>query len=608
MVRLTRVGSDKIRVLVVIASVTLVTLVFPSGRSIASLPVTTTFTAISGGGDFTCALTASAGLKCWGSDGQGQLGNGTFSSGSSTPVDVSGLSSGVSAVAAGGGFACALTNAGGVKCWGNGPSLGDGVGAPSDIPVDVSGLSSGVSAIAAGGGEACALTVSGGVKCWGSRAADGSSSLVPVDISGLSSGVAAIAVGGSHACALTTGGGLKCWGENDHGELGNGTSGSSSYTPVDVSGLSSGVVGISSGFSDSCALTTGGGVKCWGHNGVSSYGNVPVDIPSLSSGVSAIVANGTCFGGYCDPESHTCALTSTGGVKCWGVNFDGELGDGTLSNSYAPVDVSGLSGGIVGVAAGVQHSCALTSDGSVKCWGRNKSGQLGDATKTSSRVPVDLKWAVSVLALAISAKTVPKGGQVTFTIDLKAPSYSMTSNHHVYLQEVPANQAPVIWPLRVNTKGLATISLKLSRNTTFAAGYAGDEIYGVAVTHPKLVGVTIKVTNVAAHYYALSHAYHLYHYERICRLFHNKCPTFDIATSPPQAGFPISVVTDIKYGERWVKLLGGSGTLNSNGRVTLIVPYSSKQIIGAQLRLRATFSNWKFATSRGAWTYFRVTR
>ncbi len=329
--------------------------------------------AIAAGLGHTCALTTAGGIKCWGSNGHDELGDGSKVD-SVKPVDVAGLTSGVTAIANGVRHSCALTSAGAVKCWGNNGQgeLGDGSSVRRFTAVEVAGLSSGVTAIAAGSDHTCALTTAGGVKCWGynrwGELGDGTTNdrSTPVDVVGLSSGVKAISAGGIRSCALTSTGGVKCWG---------GSTSVGSRTPVEIQGLGSGVTAISAG-QPSCALTSAGGVKCWGATSTDPW--TPADVPGLASGVTAIAAGG----------GHACALMTGGGVKCWGLNDVGELGDGTTTTRATPADVTGLTSGVIAITAGTFHSCALVKTGAVKCWGLNSNGQLGDRTTVNRSTPV----------------------------------------------------------------------------------------------------------------------------------------------------------------------------------------------------------------------------
>jgi alpha-tubulin suppressor-like RCC1 family protein len=375
--------------------------------------LTSGVTAIAGGHDHTCARVSTHGLKCWGDNLYGQLGDGMLVQ-RTIPVNVTGLASGMRAIDAGGGHTCVLISSGGVQCWGsNGTDeLGDGSEQNQNTPVDVVGLTSGVTAIALGKGHTCALVSSGGVKCWGEndlgQVGDGTmytSRAFPSDVYGLSSGVTAIAASWDYTCALTSAGGVKCWGDNGNAQLGNGTigTGTSSHIPVDVVGLASGVTAITASETHTCALLSGGGVKCWGDNWAGQLGNgtfgswslTPVDVAGLTSEVTAIATG----------DGHTCALTSSGGVKCWGSNWHGQLGNGTGGSfgdfSTTPVDVTGLTSGVTALAADWNRTCALLAGGAMKCWGDNTYGQLGDGTTVQRLTPVDVAGMASgVMSIA----------------------------------------------------------------------------------------------------------------------------------------------------------------------------------------------------------------
>ena len=208
----------------------------------------------------------------------------------------------------------------------------------------------------------------------------------------------AIAAGNDHACALTTDGGVKCWGKNGWGQLGDGTT-TQRLTPTPVSGLSSGVAEITAGSTQTCAIITGGAVKCWGGNANGQLGDgtttqrlTPTAVIGLASGVTAIAAG----------ANHTCALTTGGGVLCWGYNGTFQLGDGTWTPRLTPTAVSGLLSDGAGITAGDQHTCALTTDGEIKCWGDNGRGQLGDGTSMQRPTPTSVYgFGVSVNVTAI---------------------------------------------------------------------------------------------------------------------------------------------------------------------------------------------------------------
>jgi alpha-tubulin suppressor-like RCC1 family protein len=220
----------------------------------------------------------------------------------------------------------------------------------------------------------------------------------------------AIAVGGDHTCALLSGGMAKCWGDNTYGQLGNGTMTSTS-TPALVSQLT-GATAIAAGGSHTCALLPDGTVECWGNNfngqvgtGMTTTGGIsmPLAVSNLT-GATAIAA-GNVF---------TCALLSDGTVECWGFNVSGELGTPTTTTCYAngtsipcsltPLPVSSLAG-VTAVAADQDSACALLAGGTVQCWGKNTSGQLGNTTTTLCANPNGVSWPCSRTPVPVSNLT-----------------------------------------------------------------------------------------------------------------------------------------------------------------------------------------------------------
>ena len=313
----------------------------------------------------------------------------------------SGATSGqIATVAAGESHTCALLPTGTVRCWGLSSSGQIGNGTTSGFarkPQKVPSVS-GAIAIAAGAAHTCALRQAGYVKCWGANYGGqlGNDTVrdAPrvVSVLGLTS-VAAISASGGHTCALMKAGNVKCWGANNSGVLGTG--GTTNKTkPASVVGLA-GVASISTGNQDTCALLKNGTVKCWGYNGDGELGlgirngpdscpfsdfvtvcsKTPVTVPGLT-GVAAINVG----------NNATCALLKNGTVKCWGYNGEGELGNGTTAPALTPVSVSGL-GGANSVTTGGRHACAEMKNAVAKCWGENIYGQLGNGTTKNSTRP-----------------------------------------------------------------------------------------------------------------------------------------------------------------------------------------------------------------------------
>ncbi len=353
------------------------------------------YAALHAGRAFACALLDDDTVQCWGRNSSGQLGDGT-NDGRLTPGAVTGLSGPVTDLALGSGssHACALIDDGTVQCWGNNfrGQLGDGTTEERPIPVSVTGLGGTAIAIDAGDRHSCAILQGGSVQCWGEnnkgQLGDGGTtdSAAPVTVAGLSGPATALAPGQEHTCALIQGGTVQCWGNGSSGRLGNGGT-ADSLTPVSVSSLSGTVTAIASGSFHTCALIDGGAMQCWGRGTFGQIGNGSTNFnnttPQTVSGISTATAIATA-------TVNSCAALDGGTAKCWGSNSVGALGDGTKVQRNSPVSVQGLAGTVTAMAGGAGATYALLADGLLQAWGLNTEGEFGDGTTTSTTAPVDV--------------------------------------------------------------------------------------------------------------------------------------------------------------------------------------------------------------------------
>ncbi|MGA9761079.1 MAG: hypothetical protein WBQ14_01470 [Gaiellaceae bacterium] len=261
----------------------------------------------------------------------------------------------------------------------------------------------GATAVSAGGYMVCALLSGGTVDCWGFDAEGelGNGRKIIVPPYGLPTATRVLRVtnatvlsaGGQHTCSLLAGT-VDCWGFNGAGQLGNNTLVDSSI-PVSATGLTT-AVSVASGNYHSCALLSGGTVDCWGYNRQGQLGNgtwIPiVPIPRAVVGLTDVVS--ISAGG-----SHTCALLSDHTIKCWGEDWVGEIGDGENGWRLSPVPVNGITNAAQ-VSAGGFHTCALLQGGTVDCWGFNLFGQLGNGTWVDSSVPAPVAGLKDVVSIS----------------------------------------------------------------------------------------------------------------------------------------------------------------------------------------------------------------
>jgi alpha-tubulin suppressor-like RCC1 family protein len=331
----------------------------------------------------SCARRSNGTVRCWGFDGNGQLGNGMPFTDSSTAVPVSVVTTAVE-ITAGELHTCARLAAGTVSCWG-GNEDGEASPTPGDQPTPVTfpGVTN-VIQVSAGRHHTCALLSGGTVSCWGNTSF-GQAGVIqdanvgPTAIPGLTS-VTRIEAGSNHTCARRTDGTVWCWGQGGDRRLGNGATGNSG-TPVQVIGVST-ATDVSAGDRHSCARLTSGALTCWGYNGSAQLGQGNTSVATnpvavtVFSGAAEVTAGGL----------HTCARTAAGATGCWGLNANGVPdGGGSLVVSLSSVTIAGA---FTDVGTGYDHTCGRLTGTTVKCWQLNDFGQLGNGTTGFTSGPV----------------------------------------------------------------------------------------------------------------------------------------------------------------------------------------------------------------------------
>lgn len=376
--------------------------------------------------EHTCALLDGGTVSCWGNGAEGKLGNPASISLGETPVMPYRVE-GATSISSNYEFTCVLHQSGNISCWGNNwaGQLGNGETgwgefAPDNFsprPVYADDMSDAIQ-VTAGGSHTCALNQDKSVSCWGfnnfgqlGNGKEGTGRPLygflvetqPVKVLDIND-AKAVSTGWNHTCALHENGSVSCWGRDGHGQLGDGRSdfeiiddphifsSSNTPTPLKVEGITDASV-IALGAEHSCALHNNTTVSCWGNNlsgqlgdGTTTSSNSPIKVSGISD-VSTIAAG----------HEHTCVLHTDGTVSCWGSSNFGKLGNGEMkirdssvvNEVLGPAKVPKITNAIA-IAAGGQHTCAVHEDGTVSCWGDNRSGQLGDSASSSSVLPTKL--------------------------------------------------------------------------------------------------------------------------------------------------------------------------------------------------------------------------
>ena len=356
-------------------------------QATASIAVTpsSTFVDVSTGFFHTCALLGNRMAYCWGRNVNYQIGTGEVTSRDSIPtVVVGGLK--YANLAGGQAHTCGVSNDGSAFCWGNNSDgqLGSDLSDPPLAPIPVS-TSERFSAISAAAFHTCALTQEGAPYCWGRGLGFGRDGTMvpPTPVPGGFT-FTMISAGDYQVCGLVASGAAYCWGNNQFGSLGNDTTTGPTATPVAVMGNLT-FQSIGAGNVYTCGLTTDGFVYCWGWNNTGQLG----DSSTTDRSVPARVYGGQSFKRLAVGSAHACAITQSDKLFCWGNDLGGQLGtaaplgtcDGFGACSLIPVAVVG-NHSLRSVSGGQYHTCGIDLSYRLLCWGMNRDGQIGIGTVT----------------------------------------------------------------------------------------------------------------------------------------------------------------------------------------------------------------------------------
>src|SRR3990167_799174 len=321
-----------------------------------------------------------------------------------------------------------------------------------------------LSQISGGAWHTCGLKTDKTAYCWGSNGfgqlGDNSiiDKLTPVQVLGVGgagnlANVSQITSGGNHTCAITANGSAYCWGYNGFGQLGDNST-INRYTPVQVKGVGgagnlANVSQITSGGNHTCAITANGSAYCWGYNGFGQLGDnstinryTPVQVKGVGGAGNLANVSQITTG-----INHTCAVKTDGLAYCWGFNGFGQLGDNSTVDKLTPVQVLNLVGisRIINVA-GISYSCAITTSGSAYCWGSNAAGQLGDNSIIDKLTPVQVLGVGGVGNLA-NVSQISGGAFHTCAIITSGLAYCWGGNGNGQLGDGTTNGA--LTPVRI---------------------------------------------------------------------------------------------------------------------------------------------------------------